>query len=129
MARWSALACLLVSAAASGRAAEGVEQILAKVEQSCRSAKSFHFVGTYHSGWKMHMDPAHEYRVAWDSVGTGRLRLSISSVRLTTFGLADYTHRNAIGEVPFTGVHESSFQMVGAASGQFNLDTNCSQVY
>ena len=39
MARWSALACLLVSAAASGRAAEGVEQILAKVEQSYRSAK------------------------------------------------------------------------------------------
>lgn len=110
MARWSAFACLLASAAASGRAAESVEQILAKVGQSYRSAESFHFVGSYHSGWKMRLDPAHEYRVAWDSVGTGRLRLSISSDWLTTFGLADYTHLHAVGEVPFTGAHERALQ-------------------
>jgi hypothetical protein len=73
VARWTAFACLLASTAPAGRAAERVGQILGKVEQSHRSAKSFRFVGSDHSGWRMHLDPAHEDRVAWDSVGTGRL--------------------------------------------------------
>ena len=146
VARWTAFVCLLASAAATGTAAEGVEQILGKVEQSYRSAKSFHFEGSYHSGWKMYMDPAHEYRIAWDSVDTDRLRLSISSIRLTTFGLADYTHRNAIGEVPFTDARESSFRLPAdggtvwtedlathrytrAACRDFTLNSTANEVY
>ena len=146
MAHWSAFACLLASAASLGRAAEGVEQILAKVEQTYRSATSFHFVGSYHSGWKVHMDPAHEYRVAWDSVGTGQLRLSISSIRLKTIGLADYSRQHALGDVPFTDAHESTFRLTAdggtvwtedrgthryarAACRDFTLNPTANEVY
>jgi hypothetical protein len=146
VARWTVFACLLASTAPASRAAERVEQILGKVEQSYRSAQSFHFVGSYHSGWRMHLDPAHEYRLAWDSVGIGRLRLSISSIRLKTIGLIDHSHRHAFGEVPFTDPHESRFRLIAdgnvvwsedrethqyarAAYRDFTLDPTANEVY